>query len=118
MHALKTNTKLIMLLLSAAVLLSSCSSGAAKPVNTSKVTASPIVSTPTPTPTEKAETAIQQTPSPSTETTYILNISTKKFHYPSCPSVDDMREKNKREFTGTRDAVISQKYVPCKRCDP
>ena len=50
--------------------------------------------------------------------TYILNTNTKKFHYPSCSSVNDMKEKNKREFTGDRDAVISQGYVPCKRCNP
>lgn len=51
-------------------------------------------------------------------TTYILNTNTKKFHYPSCSSVDEMKEKNKQVFTGNRDDVISQGYVPCKRCNP
>lgn len=54
----------------------------------------------------------------SSDTTYILNINTKKFHYPSCSSVNDMKEKNKREFTGDRDAIIAQGYVPCRRCNP
>ena len=50
--------------------------------------------------------------------TYILNTNTKKFHYPECGSVFDMKEKNKKEFTGSRDEVISKGYVPCKRCNP
>ncbi len=50
--------------------------------------------------------------------TYILNTNTKKFHYPECKSVGDMKEKNKKEFTGSREEVISRGYVPCKRCNP
>lgn len=50
--------------------------------------------------------------------TYILNKNTKKFHYPYCSSVDDMKETNKLEFTGSRDYVINQGYVPCQRCNP
>lgn len=58
---------------------------------------------------------------PSTEkqgTTYILNTNTKKFHYPSCSGVEQMKEKNKKEFCGDREDVISQGYSPCKRCNP
>lgn len=50
--------------------------------------------------------------------TYILNTNTKKFHIPSCPSVDSMKDKNKKVFTGDREDVISQGYSPCKRCHP
>lgn len=50
--------------------------------------------------------------------TYILNTNTLKFHYPSCSSVDDMADKNKQEYTGTRDKLIAQGYSPCGRCDP
>lgn len=50
--------------------------------------------------------------------TYILNKNTKKFHYPSCSSVSDMKEKNKQEFTGSRNEVIAMGYTPCKRCNP
>lgn len=49
---------------------------------------------------------------------YILNTNTKKFHYPSCSSVKQMKEKNKSEYTGTRDKVISRGYSPCGRCNP
>lgn len=51
-------------------------------------------------------------------TTYILNTNTKKFHYPSCSSVDQMSEKNKKEYTGSREDLINQGYEPCKRCNP
>lgn len=49
---------------------------------------------------------------------YILNTNTKKFHYPTCSSVKDMKGKNKQEFHGTRDEVISKGYSPCGRCKP
>lgn len=55
---------------------------------------------------------------PSNEQTYILNTNTKKFHYPSCSSVDSMSEANKKEYTGTRDALIADGYDPCGKCKP
>lgn len=58
------------------------------------------------------------TSSTASEPNYILNTNTKKFHYPDCSSVDDMKESNKIYFTGTRDEAVSQGYAPCKRCNP
>jgi len=52
------------------------------------------------------------------EITYVLNTNTKKFHYPYCSSVKDMKDKNKRETTQSRDEIIGQGYQPCKRCNP
>ena len=54
----------------------------------------------------------------SEEQTYILNKNTKKFHNPDCSGVDDIKKKNKSEFTGTRDALIEEGYEPCGRCRP
>ena len=51
-------------------------------------------------------------------TTYILNTNTKKFHYPYCDSVNEMKEKNKQVFTGSREEVIEMGYSPCGRCKP
>lgn len=51
-------------------------------------------------------------------TDYILNTNTKKFHYPFCSSVEQMIEKNKREYSGDRKDIVSQGYSPCKRCNP
>ena len=77
----------------------------------------------TPVPQPETDTAVQITPESSVsqesrETTYVLNTNTKKFHYPTCSSVDDMKEKNKQIYTGSRDEVINMGYVPCKRCNP
>lgn len=63
------------------------------------------------------ESSLSEPPAPK-GTDYILNKNTKKFHYPSCSSVNEMKEKNKRAYTGNREDVIAQGYVPCKRCNP
>ena len=47
---------------------------------------------------------------------FILNIKTKKFHLPSCSSVNDIAEGNRREYSGTSDDLIKQGYSPCKKC--
>ena len=49
---------------------------------------------------------------------YILNRNSKKFHYPRCSSVNQMKSSNKVEFVGTRDEVIAMGYMPCGRCNP
>ena len=64
-------------------------------------------------PTVNADESVQ-----SQTCTYILNTNTHKFHVPSCSSVDDMKEKNKQEYTGAREDVIAQGYIPCKKCNP
>lgn len=49
---------------------------------------------------------------------YILNVNTKKIHYPSCSSVIQMKDKNKQETALSREELISQGYTPCGRCKP
>ena len=49
---------------------------------------------------------------------YILNTGTKRFHLPDCESVKDIKEKNKKAFTGTREELIGEGYSPCQRCNP
>ena len=51
-------------------------------------------------------------------TTYILNTSTKKIHYPDCKSVKQMKEKNKKTTAESRESLISQGYTPCGNCKP
>mgnify|MGYP002798596029 FL=1 len=77
----------------------------------------------TPVPQPETDTAVQITPESSAPQesqgiTYVLNTNTMKFHYPTCSSVDDMKEKNKQIYTGSREEVINMGYVPCKRCNP
>ena len=50
--------------------------------------------------------------------TYILNTNTKKFHIPTCRSVKQMKDKNKKDFCGSREEVIAKGYSPCKNCNP
>lgn len=52
------------------------------------------------------------------EQTYILNTNTHKFHLPDCSSAADIKEKNRKEFTGSREEVVGQGYEPCSRCKP
>lgn len=50
--------------------------------------------------------------------TYILNTNSKKFHLPSCSGAASIKEDNREEYTGTRQALIDQGYDPCKTCNP
>ena len=52
------------------------------------------------------------------EQTYILNENSRKFHLPGCSGAADIKEKNKREFTGTRSELIEDGYEPCGNCNP
>ena len=64
---------------------------------------------------ENEEVASEEEPA---EITYIMNTNTKRFHKPYCSSVKDMKDKNKRETTLSREEIIRQGYTPCKRCNP
>lgn len=55
---------------------------------------------------------------PPQAVTYILNTNTMKFHYPSCENAKQIKDKNREEYSGTRDDVIYQGYSPCKNCNP
>lgn len=54
----------------------------------------------------------------SAEKTYVLNTNTHKFHDPDCSSMSQMKEKNKRIVTESRDQIIADGYDPCGRCHP
>ena len=83
-----------------------------------------VVEAPQPAPAEEApkqeaapaveEPAPQAQPE-SQGLTYVLNVKTKKFHRPSCNSLPTT---NRSDSTQSRDEIIGQGYVPCKRCDP
>ena len=54
----------------------------------------------------------------TTEPDYVLNNNTRKFHRPSCSSVEDIKPSNREDYTGSREALIERGYEPCKRCQP
>ena len=77
--------------------------------------------TPEPTPDATPAPTPEPTPEPTKDPaihTYVLNTNTKKFHYPSCSSAKDIKEKNRREVECTREELIAQGYEPCGRCHP
>ena len=49
---------------------------------------------------------------------YVLNTNTKRFHYPNCPSVNQMFDKNKEVGHFSREELIRQGYIPCGNCRP
>ena len=68
---------------------------------------------------EQTTQAVTQAASQQTNTeSYILNTNTKKFHRPSCSSVKQMKESNKKSSSESRDALIAAGYDPCKKCNP
>ena len=54
----------------------------------------------------------------SGEPDYILNVKSKRFHYPWCQGVADMSPKNRQEYYGDRQTLIDQGYKPCGSCNP
>lgn len=48
---------------------------------------------------------------------YIGNKNSKKLHQAWCPSVDDMKEKNKVVFPSKEEA-LDKGYTPCGQCKP
>ena len=53
-----------------------------------------------------------------TTITYVLNTNPKKFHYPDCKSVKQMKDKNKLIEETTREDLIKRGYDPCGNCNP
>lgn len=63
--------------------------------------------------------AATATPTPAAVgESYVINVSSKKFHLPSCPGAASMKEENRREHTGTREELERQGYEPCGMCKP
>lgn len=69
-------------------------------------------------PEEPRNPGVSIPPSDPNGTTYILNLSTMKFHYPSCFTVERIAEDNYHEYVGTREVLLEYGYDPCGHCDP
>ncbi|MDD3218709.1 MAG: ComEC/Rec2 family competence protein [Lachnospiraceae bacterium] len=70
---------------------------------------------------EKAEALAESNAATSTTPAtydYILNTNSYKFHTPTCPSIEKMKETNKEYYTGSRDTLIENGYTPCGWCHP
>ena len=49
---------------------------------------------------------------------YVLNVNSHRFHLPDCSGVASISHNNRRDYTGTREDLIAQGYVPCGSCKP
>ena len=49
---------------------------------------------------------------------YVLNINTDKFHSPECKSTRQIREKNRVEYSGSREVLVKLGFTPCNNCKP
>lgn len=49
---------------------------------------------------------------------FVLNTNTKKFHYACCPSAGTISVRNRQNYYGTRESVVSMGYEPCNNCRP
>lgn len=49
---------------------------------------------------------------------YILNTSSRKFHFEDCASAKKIKKANRERYTGKRSDLIAQGYEPCKKCNP
>ncbi len=65
-------------------------------------------------------TVTQATPAPSQATasscSYVVNTNIGKFHYPSCSSVSQMKNKNKMYTNDRYDTLVKKGYSPCYNC--
>ena len=50
--------------------------------------------------------------------TYVLNTSSKKFHYDGCDGAVNISDRNRKFFEGSRATLIAQGYEPCGSCRP
>lgn len=47
---------------------------------------------------------------------YVVNISTGKFHVPGCWHISQMNDENKMSFTGSYNEAINRGLISCKDC--
>lgn len=69
---------------------------------------------------ETGESRLEGSDAPSQEVAaqYVLNTSSKKFHLPDCSSVETIKEGNRQDYQGSREALVEQGYTPCGVCHP
>ena len=87
-----------------------------EPSTTAPATTSAPVTTNAPVTTSPVTNAPETTVTVTKD--YVLNTNSKKFHEPTCISVDKMSDKNKKFYTGTRSDLIAERYNPCHVCNP
>lgn len=89
---------------------------AAEPTPTPELQA--LAAAPVEEPAAERSVPAEPVPTPSPEKDWVLNTNTGKFHKPSCSSVKEIKESNRRDVHMTREDVIAQGFQPCGKCKP
>lgn len=63
-------------------------------------------------------TAVATVTTTAPRVTYVLNVSSKKFHLPTCGQVEEIKESNRKTTDLSREKLLEAGYSPCKTCDP
>ena len=67
---------------------------------------------------ENQAPAVESKGDSQSNSTYILNTSSRKFHTPDCGNADNIKEANKETYHGSRDDLVAQGYSACRQCNP
>ena len=62
-------------------------------------------------------TSIEEFPEDGEVITFVLNTNTKRIHSPDCPSVTEMKPKNRRDYYGDLESLLAAGYALCGRCN-
>ena len=65
-----------------------------------------------------ADVVEDPTEAPPAQGSYVMNTTSMKFHVDTCTQADGISEKNRDTFTGSRQELLDQGYVPAGCCDP
>lgn len=69
--------------------------------------------------TDEAEPVTQtESSQPQTQNYYVLNISSRKIHYPDCDAVAKIKPENSQSSYENIEELIAQGYSPCGSCKP
>jgi len=55
---------------------------------------------------------------PTVTVTFILNTKSLKFHLVDCRHVASISTENRSDYTGTREVLLAEGYLPCGTCQP
>lgn len=65
-----------------------------------------------------SEGSADDTASDQTKRNYILNTNSNKFHDTACSLTEDIKEENREEYYGSRQALLDRGFSPCGSCKP
>ena len=65
-----------------------------------------------------AEMAGQEASGADDSRAYVVNVSSRKFHDPSCSAVEKISPANRSDVSASRAELLDEGYDPCGLCKP